>query len=375
MRLVTGNLAWLLFAVIIQLICIPIDRVVPFDLGRLDKSHYFGKLHSYLTYREDHGMTVLMRFMGLNSVADIFENYEQNQFNDSTASYYNYTRHFSLGQLIFYICQIILGFIFVNYITLRNNRRDVFLGFAEEYSIYNPFNFALSRYHDNTTEKQWNFDRRYRDFWRCLFTTTATFIFSVSGTGVLRHINSVNAFCQEADGYGWATESRITQQELDQLRANNCQLSNRDVFMHNLVWIIGFQIGLNFTQFDLLPIMHSFKLTAEAVSTWPWYFFVILTSVLCYGVYVASLSIELIMFSGDHVVTIYQIWIITALCVGAFLTYLFPSGTHFHHWSLAFMLSTLLGHFSGVIVYHHGVLIGIIVEGATRYGLDPVWEF
>ena len=58
----------------------------------------------------------------------------------------------------------------------------------------------------------------------------------------------------------------------------------------------------------------------------------IVISVVCTGVGFASISIALIMYSGEQVVAIYATWIAVVLLSALIMTFLFPTNVHLHHW-------------------------------------------
>ncbi len=47
---------------------------------------------------------------------------------------------------------------------------------------------------------------------------------------------------------------------------------------------------------------------------------------------------------------------------------------HIHHYTVGMLFVVLLGYQSLVVTILHGFVNGVMIEGASRWGYDPVWK-
>ena len=115
-------------------------------------------------------------------------------------------------------------------------------------------------------------------------------------------------------------------------------------------------------------------LDSEEMLTWSftlWAIFISLVVLIGYG-------------SAELIITYYRAGILGRILVFwgfvtvGFLGYTFCLGpeydVHVHHWLWSGLFVCSLGHPSPIVTVLHGICNGILIEGASRWGFDPVWQ-
>ena len=49
------------------------------------------------------------------------------------------------------------------------------------------------------------------------------------------------------------------------------------------------------------------------------------------------------------------------------------NNTHVHHYTVAMIVLSITGYQHVFVTVIHGLFNGIMIEGASRWGYDPVW--
>ena len=189
-----------------------------------------------------------------------------------------------------------------------------------------------------------------------------------SNIAVFRTTNSLSAFCNDENSLN------INNWDFIAIRETNCKLPINSAFYHNLIWILGFQLGINFTHFDFLPNMSMFTFTAKDIAGWPKSLFIVAGILLCLIILIVTCAFLLMYQSGWHVVLTYISWAIFFASFTIGMTKIFPKGAHFHHWFNSLAVASFMGHFNILTTAVQGFLMAMFVEGTCRWSLDPVWQ-
>ena len=215
---------------------------------------------------------------------------------------------------------------------------------------------------------------RYKTYNFTLWVTAIFWFIFWCGTGVLRTTHSISAFC-DADEEWLDTHSSITAQELLAIQSQDCKISIDDTLAHNLVWLVGFQLGINFTHLDFLPSMTLLTFSADFIAQWPWYLFVFAATLICLVIWLLVTFFSLIALSGWHVIALYLAWTAAFFIANLLLNAFFPHGVHYHHWYNMLMIGTFAGHQATLVTSMNGFFLAVFVEGACRWSIAPVWQF
>ena len=156
--------------------------------------------------------------------------------------------------------------------------------------------------------------------------------------------------------------------------ANCCYLySNFEVIFHNLCFVIAYVIGLNYTHLDHPPL-NNFGFTTELIRKFTWVLWSVL-AVLLGGIILNFYYLYHVQYiSGSH---IHYVYLSIALLVFSVLrTYALRKThcVHVHHWTCGFVLLMYFGYQNVYVASFCGVLAGVMVEGAARWGFDDVWK-
>ena len=95
--------------------------------------------------------------------------------------------------------------------------------------------------------------------------------------------------------------------------------------------------------------------------------------VIAFIVFLLSLLYE--GFVAVGILKYYAIWLVVVIALFAANTYRLSgeAAFHLHHYTLAMILQVLLSQQSMVITIIQGFFAGVMVEGGSRWGYDPIW--
>ena len=110
------------------------------------------------------------------------------------------------------------------------------------------------------------------------------------------------------------------------------------------------------------------------MSDWPFILWVIFVAACCLiGYMIAELFIAYYKAGIVARYTVFLCLIITSFCAYTFI--LGPSyEVHVHHYCWSGLFLCMMGHPSTIVTVLHGVFNGIMIEGASRWGFDPIWQ-
>ena len=255
-----------------------------------------------------------------------------------------FTKYLPVGTLAAYLSMNVIGFAFVNIVNMKNTRPNPFM--------------------DNHGS--------LKSFYGVLFVWTPV-MWLWSSMFVLRAVNDTRSYC---DYFGESGLPSVLDREgrpLIPLAYQKCEIYTKwEVFEHNyFVWTAAFFLGLQFTHADQ-GIMSRFVLDWKIMKTWPLSLWVVFIS-LCLGLVLLASYLCYIYFTFDL-----QLFYLTYGSL--LLTYFYIRGrhaleTHIHHYVLSLMVLSFLSYQNIILTVVHGVFSGIFIEGASHWGLDPIWTY
>jgi len=146
-----------------------------------------------------------------------------------------------------------------------------------------------------------------------------------------------------------------------------------EVFKYNfLFWCTGFIVGLNFTHTDIKPLAR-LTLDPKVMKTWGmgmWAIFLFLMVLLL--LIMTNLGLH---YYKMNLIPRYIAW--GALLTSAIVWNSKRQPTkelHIHHYALAMILMSFIQLQNPLITNIHGFFHGMFIEGACRWGFDPLWE-
>lgn len=286
-----------------------------------------------------------------------------------------YTTYFSFGKLVFWMLLCITGFTYVVIVNMNNTRRDMFTDGRGTHSSFkkcliiwflvffaSPIIFIRDRF-DLRTEcihqdaqalKQVNYDQESGiDYENSLRN-------DYSGTPI-----EVSQNVQ--------TDVPMKYPESEDTTSNNChEYSRWEVLRYNYFILLVFFLGLNFTHLDKPPLK-GLTLTPSAMKKWPWYQWVIFSFIIL-GILV-NMGAVMVIYHRSGILYYYLEVLIAMIAFLAVGTYLMRKthAFHLHHyvWSWWFMIC--LGYQNLYISGLAALNAGIMIEGMSRWGVDPIW--
>lgn len=152
------------------------------------------------------------------------------------------------------------------------------------------------------------------------------------------------------------------------------EYTNDEIYHFNYFWVVGFLfLGLQFTHADI-DCISNFSLSWHSMLTYTpfeWGLFFLMLGT-CGGILYED-------FGGLYSCGVLLRYIIFfAVLIGAIVLKTKaekPYGLelHIHHYFLALVMLFLLGYQSWFISLCHGAGCGVMIEGANRWGFDPMW--
>jgi len=295
--------------------------------------------------------------------------YERNTF---------YTPYFSFGKFIYWMLLAAIGFTFVVVVNLGNKRRTPFTsrdGSFKDIKILMKvapilFFFAPIIFIRDTYDMQRNCPVINQDFIQNSYEDG----YFVNGIGY----KDIKA-SPEIPHSHIHSPSKIDlnymdiEENLENLEFEHCHTFTRsEVFWYNFIHLIFYFIGLNFTHADV-GILQDFTLDWEVMKNWPPILWVIFVGLVAFLIF--TVSHLFMLYYQSNVLPFYGI--LLTLYIGFFVikTWLLrgKKELHIHHYVLGFTVVLLCGYQSYFVTILAAVFTGIFVEGASRWGFDPIW--
>jgi hypothetical protein len=144
-------------------------------------------------------------------------------------------------------------------------------------------------------------------------------------------------------------------------------------FMYNLfAWTTAYYVGLQFTHFDK-GIMTQFVLKPEKIKKWPLTLWIIAAVIGCLALAIVGYMIYAYVRAG--VWYWYIAWTALVLLTFVLITVIFRKhySLHMHHYTVGMIVIVLIGYQSIPASLVMGFCNGMMIEGGSRWGYDPIW--
>ena len=272
--------------------------------------------------------------------------------------------------MLFYTVMLLVGFVFVNVVNLRNERK-------------NPFKGS---------------DGTYADFKKTVLASVI--VFFTSAIVMLKQTYDLSSYCTPGQEHTTPNIHAITENAIHtvnylntdsvlphifmsiekmnyagMLKTPACHLyTDYEVFFYNYyIWTTGFFIGLQFTHMDV-GFLQQFTLDWNVMKNWPWYLWV--------------LFVGLITLLGSIASYVFYLY----YTVGFFMTYIYLIGgavgliwlrgkmlgpnyhLHIHHYFLGMFVSSIICYQNTFLTLVHSIFNGIMMEGGCRWGFSPIFD-
>lgn len=151
--------------------------------------------------------------------------------------------------------------------------------------------------------------------------------------------------------------------------------SSWEIFKYNyLIWVAAYFVGLQFTHLDN-GIFQQLTLDWNVMKDWPMILWIIFLGLV---ILVATIVVYILfLYSSIGYLDAYITGISTFVGVFIFLYKwysLLGYNLHVHHWFLGAALQAVMCYQNGWITALHAIFAGIMTEGASRWGYDPLFE-
>jgi hypothetical protein len=108
------------------------------------------------------------------------------------------------------------------------------------------------------------------------------------------------------------------------------------------------------------------------MKNWPFILWVIFFALVIFIVSIAKVLVS--VYIGAGVLWIYVLWAV--LFGGWFLFKTYTSrNMHIHHYVIGAAIVSFTCYQSKFLSIVHAVFNGILTEGSTRWGVDPIWDY
>jgi hypothetical protein len=268
------------------------------------------------------------------------------------------TNYLDFTKLILYMISLTFGFVFINVVNLKNVRRNVLEGARGGYldlkyilwiSIM-LFFFAVN----------FNFTSKYDYDNLCpqnSYIPNECIQFKVDGT----------LFQQLQDSIAIALDDLFNS-------PTKCRFPSywERVLSNYLGFIIPFILGLNFTHLDGLPIIGDITLDWEAMKNWKWPTWVVFLSLVGLILFILCQHLYIWYIASTFRLAFYIISLVLMLIYAKVRSK--TKHFHLHHYMLMIILIPFLGVHQNLDLVLIGILSGIMIEGACKWGCGTCWE-
>lgn len=114
--------------------------------------------------------------------------------------------------------------------------------------------------------------------------------------------------------------------------------------------------------------MKKFVLKWDIMKTWPavlWVLFFVLIAAFC----------GLISFIGYYYIKFQLEWFYIGygVCLVSYFLIRGIGTAHIHHYVIAMIVISIIGYQTPFLTIIQGIFSGVMIEGSSRWGLDPIW--
>ena len=323
---------------------------------------------------------ILMPFAYAVTYIDDIDTHNQyyEDFYDRTTYYSIY---FSPAKFIYWLLLAIIGFTFVVVVNLDNKRSDPFMsrdGSHKDIKKLIPVAFVL--YFCSSLV----FLRGRHDMQRgCLKTYDPNN--AQDSTIISVHENQFNTSYLIEPAIN-ISNAEIIQNELNQawedfsglfiwndIKISKCYVYSKfEMFVYNYAYLLVYFIGLNFTHLDNPPF-NQFTLEWDVMKNWPWYLWAVFV-MLCLFL-LSNIAYLLRLYYASEVLPQYLLLVAAIPTFFIVVTKYYGDRRklHIHHYVIGFVVVMLAGYQNYYVSSLGGIFMGIMVEGAARWGFDPIW--
>ena len=256
----------------------------------------------------------------------------------------------SLGKFVYYLLMNIVGSLYVTVVSLRNERASPF---QDQHKSYDSFK------------------------WTVLVVSPVLFLLSMNIN--LKSELDFSDQCPQPDIAANYDKVSSLDQSLDILftffgtaSEERCPYGAIDVLIWNWgVWGTAYFIGLQWTHLDQGPLSH-FSIDKEQMKEWPDYFWVIIGCIL-----ISLITPVIFCFYKYYVSGVLLFYFLMAFSIAIWFMYFYSksSDVHWHHYCFGMAVILFCADQDIFICCISGIFNGIMIEGASRYGYDPVFNY
>ena len=149
-------------------------------------------------------------------------------------------------------------------------------------------------------------------------------------------------------------------------------IQKKEVFFYNyFYWTFSFFLGLQWSHADE-GILQRFVLNWEYMKLWPSILWIVFFSMIFFLISLFCIVFHYYVKFNLH--KIYFYWGMFVFFLMFFMT-INSVETHIHHYTVSMVMITFIGYQHKLLTITHAIFCGIMIEGASKYGYDPIWTF
>jgi hypothetical protein len=116
--------------------------------------------------------------------------------------------------------------------------------------------------------------------------------------------------------------------------------------------------------------MKKFVLDPAVMKTWPPILWIIFFALIAFLISLFAVIGKL--YIAIHILKYYALW---AVALTSYIVYRskHASDTHIHHYTLGMIVLSFTCYQSTFTTVVAGIFNGVMIEGASRWGYDPIW--
>jgi hypothetical protein len=203
----------------------------------------------------------------------------------------------------------------------------------------------------------WDNHKSSKSFW--LTIAFAPVFFILSSIMILRFPGCVSSLdCKDVHRKAYCAERPYSDL--------NC------IVFNFIWWVLFYCLGLQFTHFDKGPL-RNFSLTPAKIRLWPTFKWVMFSFIFVMFLLTLGFCMYVYIVTGTE-------WFYLGVLVAMVLVFTLPTvifrkthHLHLHHYTCGMLGLLLLGYQNWLFALVHGFANGVMVEGGSRWGYDPIW--
>ncbi len=292
------------------------------------------------------------------------------------------TTYLSFGIFLFCIAMYVIGFSFVEVVNLQNYRKDPFMSRDGSYKdiktqvIMAALMFALAGMVTMRQKLDLSeyckppvppINETYTEFMQHQLAPVEVALSRINMTAIDMSDKPLHHIFASIDKMDYLNS---------QLGNENCYTySTWEVFKYNyFIWVAAYFIGLQFTHLDN-GIFQQLTLDWNVMKNWPLILWIIFFGLV---ILIGTIVIYIMyLYAAIGYLNTYLTAISTfmGIFIAMYKWYsLWGYNLHVHHWFIGACLQAVMCYQNGFISAIHAIFAGIMSEGASRWGYDPVFE-